>query len=164
MSEAQKHWYAVYTRPRWEKKLASILQEKGVECYCPLNKVTRQWSDRRKIVLEPLFKGYLFVRVSPADLWSVKNFDGILNYVFWEGKPAVIRDQEIENVRRFLLEFEEVEVHDIKQAGRVKVKQGVMMNFEGIVLEIRGKQAFVRIDYMGLELSAVFERKNLLPI
>ncbi|HNP53218.1 MAG TPA: UpxY family transcription antiterminator [Ferruginibacter sp.] len=164
MSETQKHWYAVYTRPRWEKKLASILQEKGVECYCPLNKVTRQWSDRRKIVLEPLFKGYLFVRVSPADLWSVKNFDGILNYVFWEGKPAVIRDQEIENVRRFLLEFEEVEVHDIKQAGRVKVKQGVMMNFEGIVLEIRGKQAFVRIDYMGLELSAVFERKNLLPI
>lgn len=164
MSETQQHWYAVYTRPRWEKKLASILQEKGVECYCPLNKVTRQWSDRRKIVLEPLFKGYLFVRVSDAALWSVKNFDGILNYVYWEGKPAIIRDQEIENVRRFLLEFEEIEVHDIRQAGRVKVKQGVMMNFEGIVLEIRGKQAFVRIDYMGLELSAVFERKNLLPI
>jgi transcription antitermination factor NusG len=164
MSTAQKHWYAVYTRPRWEKKLASVLQEKGIECYCPLNKVTRQWSDRRKVVLEPLFKGYLFVRVAEADLWVVKDFDGILNYVYWEGKPAVIRDLEIEQVRRFLQEFEEVEVHDIRKSGRVMVKQGVMMHYEGIVLEIRGKQAFVRIDYMGLELSAVFDRKNLLPI
>jgi hypothetical protein len=48
-------WYAVYTRPRWEKKVAEILTDKKIENYCPLNKVVRQWSDRKKIVHEPLF-------------------------------------------------------------------------------------------------------------
>ena len=57
MSEERKNWYAVYTLPRWEKKIARLLEEKGYEVYCPLNRVQRQWSDRKKTVLEPLFKG-----------------------------------------------------------------------------------------------------------
>ncbi|MEO6221006.1 MAG: transcription termination/antitermination NusG family protein, partial [Ginsengibacter sp.] len=54
---SEKTWYVVYTRPRWEKKIAENLLRLGIEHYCPLNKVTRQWSDRKKKVLEPLFKG-----------------------------------------------------------------------------------------------------------
>lgn len=159
-------WYAVYTKPRWEKKVAERLAEKGIEHYCPLNKVVKQWSDRKKVVMEPLFKGYVFVRVPEVKKWELKQTDGILNYVYWLGKPAVVQPEEIDTIRKFMNEFEQVEVH---QSGmdvddKVLVKQGVMMNYEGIVIEVAGNRAKVRINSMGLELNAVFDRKNLEPV
>ena len=67
----EKKWYVIYTRPRWEKKVASLLQAKAIEHYCPLNRVMKQWSDRKKIVLEPLFKGYIFVKVKESVRYGV---------------------------------------------------------------------------------------------
>ncbi|HRX93358.1 MAG TPA: transcription termination/antitermination NusG family protein, partial [Chitinophagaceae bacterium] len=61
-AETNKRWLAVYTKPRWEKKVNKLFKEKGLESYCPLNKVRRKWSDRMKIVEEPLFKSYVFVK------------------------------------------------------------------------------------------------------
>src|ERR1700759_2085013 len=61
MIQQAKNWYVVYTKPRWEKKVAKQLEQKKIEHYCPLNKVQRQWSDRKKIILEPLFSCYVFV-------------------------------------------------------------------------------------------------------
>ena len=63
MEKDDLHWFAVYTKPRWEKKVSGILDDNGIENYCPLNKVVKQWSDRKKVILEPLFKSYVFVRV-----------------------------------------------------------------------------------------------------
>jgi len=103
--EIKKIWYAVYTKPRWEKKVAAMLLEKGIENYCPVNKVTRQWSDRKKVVMEPVFKGYVFVKLEDNKKWQVKDVNGILNFVYWLGKPAVIRDEEIDTIRKFLNEF-----------------------------------------------------------
>ncbi|MEI9958604.1 MAG: transcription termination/antitermination NusG family protein [Ferruginibacter sp.] len=64
--ENTTYWHAVYTKPRWEKKVAALLEARGIEYYCPLNKVVKQWSDRKKVVLEPLFKSYVFVHVEEA--------------------------------------------------------------------------------------------------
>ena len=61
--ELEKKWYALYTKPRWEKKIDSVLIRKGVESWCPLQKIERQWSDRKKIIEDPLFKSYVFVRI-----------------------------------------------------------------------------------------------------
>ena len=61
-SERNTFWYVVYTKPNWEKKVAELLEKKGIEQYCPLNKVQKQWHDRKKTVWEPLFKSYVFVR------------------------------------------------------------------------------------------------------
>jgi transcription antitermination factor NusG len=157
------NWYVVYTRPRWEKKVAKLLDDRGVECYCPLNKIYRQWSDRRKAVFEPLFKGYVFVHVEDANKWEVKAVDGILNYVYWNGKPAIVREQEIETIKKFLSEFDGVEIEDSKLSvsAPVKVKQGVLMDYHGIVIEVMGNKARVQIESMGLQLSAVFDKKNL---
>lgn len=165
MSGTNQKWYAVYTRPRWEKKVARLLDEKGVEAYCPLNKVYRQWSDRRKLVLEPLFKGYVFVRVEDEHKWEIKKIDGLLNFVYWNGKPAVVRDEEIETIRKFLSEFSDVEVEDIKLSvkSEVRIKHGVLMNYRGIVMEVMGNKAKVKIESMGVQLSAIFEKKNLEP-
>lgn len=162
MNEAT-NWYVVYTRPRWEKKVAATLAERGFANYCPLNKVLKQWSDRKKVVLEPLFKGYVFVQVKDSSKWDIKAVDGILNYVYWLGKPAVVREEEIDTIRKFLQEFNDVEVLNasLETKDSVLVKQGVLMNYKGIVLEIMGNKARVNIESMGLQLSAVFDVKNL---
>ncbi|MBL7703068.1 MAG: UpxY family transcription antiterminator [Ferruginibacter sp.] len=163
MTDNTVYWYAVHTRPRWEKKVASLLQEKDIKHYCPLNKVVRQWSDRKKTILEPLFKGYVFVQVQENKKWELLATNGIVNYVHWLGKPARIREDEIDTIRRFLNEFEEVEVTENNMAVNrtVQVKQGVLMNYRGIVLELQGSKAKVRIESMGIQLSAYFDKKNL---
>lgn len=156
-------WYVVYTKPRWEKKVAANLTEKSIENYCPLNKVTRQWSDRRKIVLEPLFKGYVFVRVEEKDQLSVRQVEGVVNYVHWMGKPGLVKATEIETIRKFMNEFKNVEVLSagIETDDTVMIKQGLFMNYKGIVLEVLGNKARVMISSMGVQLRALFEARNL---
>jgi len=157
------YWYAVYTRPRWEKKVAGLLHDKGIDHYCPLNKVMRQWSDRKKVVMEPLFKGYVFVQVPEDKKWELMNINGIVNYVYWLGKPAKIRESEIETIRKFLNEFSDVEVTEtgLKVNSEVRIKQGVLMNYKGILLELQGSKAKVKIESMGIQLSAYFDKANL---
>lgn len=156
-------WYAVYTKPRWEKKVSRMLDQRGVENYCPLNKVTRQWSDRKKVVLEPLFKSYVFVKVAEDKKWDLKRVDGILNYVYWLGVPAKIREEEIDTIRKFLNEFDDVQVRDLSIASdnKVRITKGVLMNYEGMVVEVSGSLALVKIDSMGLQLTAKFDKANL---
>jgi len=162
----QDFWYVIYTRPRWEKKIASILDQKGIENYCPLNRVEKRWSDRKKTILEPLFKGYIFIKIDDDKKWDIKQIDGILNYVYWLGKPARVRQSEINNIRFFLKEFSSIEVIDskigIKDA--VIINEGVLMNYKGVVIEVFGNKARVQIDSLGIRLSAVFEKSSLSPI
>ena len=156
-------WYALCTRPRWEKKVAERLSGKGIEHYCPLNKVTRQWSDRKKVVLEPVFKGYVFVHVPDENKWDLKNIHGVLNFVYWLGKPATIQDKEIITIRKFLDEFDNVQVErkGFVANDAVRITQGILMNYEGLVIEVFGSRAIVKIDTMDMQLSAHFDKKNL---
>jgi transcription antitermination factor NusG len=159
-------WYVIYTRPRWEKKIASLLDQKGIENYCPLNKVEKRWSDRKKTILEPLFKGYIFIKIDDAKKWDIKQIDGIVNYVYWLGKPARVRQSEINNIRFFLKEFSSVEVIDSKIVIKdsVIINEGVLMNYKGVVIEVFGNKARVQIDSLGIRLSALFEKSSLSPI
>ena len=110
-----------------------------------------------------MFKGYVFVQVTENKKWELMNINGILNYVHWLGKPAIIRDEEIQTIRKFLNEFESVDLEEgiLPKDSTVRVKQGVMMNYKGMVLEVMGNKARVLIESMGLQLSAIFEKKNL---
>ncbi len=167
MTENNLYWFAIYTKPRWEKKVAGILEEMGIENYCPLNKVVKQWSDRKKIILEPIFKSYVFVRVSEAGKWELKSINGVLNFVYWLGKPARIKDEDIDTIKKFLHEFSDVQVEEISLLevnAKVRIKQGVLMNYQGILVELSGNRAKVRIESMGLQLSAQFDKKNLEPV
>ncbi|MEO6456610.1 MAG: UpxY family transcription antiterminator [Ginsengibacter sp.] len=157
------HWFALRTRPRWEKKVASSLAKKGIEHYCPLNKVVRQWSDRKKVVMEPVFSCYVFIKISEDKKWEIKKIDGILNYVYWLGKPAQIREEEIHTIRKFLNEFSDVLVEEknFHLNAKVKIKQGVLMDYEGMIVEISGNRIIVKIDSMNLQLNAHFDKKNL---
>src|SRR4051812_15560771 len=91
-----KRWYALYTKPRWEKKVNSVLEKKDIEVWCPLQKIQKQWSDRKKIVEEPFFKLFVFVNIEDTEKTKVLRADGFLNFVYNVGRPAVIRDEEVE--------------------------------------------------------------------
>jgi transcription antitermination factor NusG len=159
------YWFAVSTKPRWEKKVAGLLEQKGIENYCPLNKVLKQWSDRKKIVLEPVFKSYVFVKIADEKKWELKQINGIINFVYWLGKPAHIREEEINTIKKFLNEFANVQVAPVLAVNsKVRIKQGVLMNYQGILLELTGSIAKVKIDSMGIELSAQFDKKNIEPL
>lgn len=140
-----------------------MLKSRAIDHYCPLNRVNKQWSDRKKVVMEPLFKGYVFIATDDNHKWEIKQIDGILNYVYWLGKPAVVKEEEIQTIRKFLQEFNDVEVRNKKLSvdDKVVIKQGVMMNYKGIIVEVSGAKARVKIESMGIELSAVFQKQNL---
>lgn len=162
MAERAK-WFAVYTKPRWEKKVFSLLQQKGVECYCPINKIKRKWSDRIKTVEEPLFKSYVFVKVSEEGKTEVRMTAGVVNFVYWLGKPAIVKDKEIDAIKKFLSEYDEVsvEVTDIKVNQRVIINKGALKNYEATVLGVQKSQATLQIDSLGYKLIAQVPVKKL---
>jgi transcription antitermination factor NusG len=158
-----KKWLAVYTKPRWEKKVHALLQEKGVESYCPLNKVHRKWSDRIKIVEEPLFKSYVFVRVNEEEKTPVRMVNGVVNFVYWLGKPALIKDKEILMIRKFLNDYEDVEVTPVKLEpdAQIIVKQGALMGKKGTVKRVMHKKVEVLIESIGFRLTAYIEKSKI---
>ena len=161
-----RKWLAVYTRPRWEKKVNQLLAERGIERYCPLNKVSRKWSDRIKVIEEPLFKSYVFVKVNDDDRTHVRMTPGIINFVYWQGKPAVIKEKEINLIKRFLDEYESVEVRpiDLELNQRVKIISGPLMDHEGKLMQLKNKIAKVAIDSLGYVLIASIERSKLASV
>lgn len=158
-----KKWYAVYTRPRWEKKVAEILTRKNVECYCPINKVVRQWSDRKKIVHEPLFTSYVFVKAAEFEFTFLKETHGVINLVYWLGKPAVIRDTEIEIIKRFLYEHVNIKLEktSINVNDKVRILGGPLMEMEGQVLSIKNKTIKVALPSLGYMMYAEVETTNV---
>lgn len=161
--EVQKKWFAVYTKPRWEKKVHANFVKDGIESYCPLNRVSRQWSDRVKVVMEPLFKSYVFVRITPSEHTKVRMVSGVLNFVYNDGRPAVIRDTEIDVIRRFLDEYEDVQAErmDIRPDTKVVINKGVLMNNTGVVRKVWGNRVEVLIESLGYQLVAHVPRSNL---
>ena len=159
----EKKWYAIYTKPRWEKKVDKLLTEKGMESYCPLQKIQRQWSDRKKIVEEPLFKSYVFVRIPAEEQTALRMVNGVVNFVYWMGKPAIVKDHEIQTIRRFMNEYDNVEVTQthIEAGSKVVVQSGVLMGKSGTVKQVLHKKVEVFIESIGFTLTAYVEKSKI---
>lgn len=155
MSSTQR-WHAVYTKPRWEKKVFALLAEKGIAAYCPLNKVRRRWSDRYKIINEPLFKSYVFVHINNEEMKKVRMIPGIVNFIYWNGKPAVIREKEISTIKKFLNEYEFVSAEPVRLIPnqRVKIMNGILMDEEAIVIRSEKNKVQVVLESLGFKLTA----------
>jgi transcription antitermination factor NusG len=159
----EKKWYAVYTKPRWEKKVHKLFDEKEVENYCPLNKVTKKWSDRIKVMEEPLFKSYIFVQVSEEEKTKVRMTNGVVNFVYWQGKPAVIKEKEINIIKKFLNEYENVIAQPItlKSDMKIKIQQGMFMDNEATITKVLNNKVQVIIESIGYSLVAVIDKSNI---
>ena len=116
-----------------------------------------------KTVEEPLFKSYVFARVNEEEHAKVRLTAGVMNFVYWNGKPAIIPAKEIETVRKFLNEYENVlaEPIQLKENGRVTIRQGLFMDHEAKILKIEGNRVKVVIESIGYTLIASVDKKNL---
>ena len=127
-------WYVLYTKPRQEKKIADGLIALGIDAYCPLVTTIKQWSDRKKKVEVPLIASYVFVNIEAHKRDAVFEVSGIVRYLFWLGKPAVVRSIEIETLRSSLDGvIDSFEIEAIKKDAHIILDKGPFKGFEGIV-------------------------------
>jgi transcription antitermination factor NusG len=151
----EKHWYAVYTKPRWEKKVTAMLTARGLEAYCPLNRVVKQWSDRKKQVEIPLFSSYSFVCITEAQKEAVRRVEGVLNFVYWNGKPAQIRNEEIAAIRYFVNQYSNIvlEPLDLKVGDTIEIPEGVFKGQPGEIVKVEKKRVEVSLYQLRMKLT-----------
>lgn len=159
MNETRK-WLAIYTKPRWEKKVDGILLRKGINSWCPLQKVEKTWSDRKKIIEEPLFRSYVFVNINDHERLSVLQTEGVINFVHYLGKPAIIKDEEINLIKSYLLDKESIisveSLQSFRENDKVVISQGVFMDNTGTVIRSGNKKIYVRLESLGQVMVVEF--------
>jgi transcription antitermination factor NusG len=151
---AEKSWYVLYTKPRNEKKVAQRLSDAGYEVYCPLQKVKRQWSDRVKVVEEPLFKSYIFIKIEDARREEVFRYPGTVRYLFWLRRPAQVREEEINTIKKWLGEFDHqlIRIEHFEPGDKVRITSGQFMNEEGMLMDSGRTYALVQLETMGIQI------------
>ena len=149
------NWYVVYTKPKWEKKVAEQLRNKGIECYCPLITQVRQWSDRKKKVEVPLFNSYVFVQLPDSDRNLVFQSVGVVRYLFWLGKPAIVRDEEISIIKKWLnpAECNDVSVISFEVGDAIQLDSGPFSNHKAIVKEVTNTHYVMVLESLGCVLK-----------
>jgi transcription antitermination factor NusG len=163
-----KQWFAIYTKPRWEKKIDAVLIRKGVNSWCPIQKTERFWSDRKKIIDEPLFRSYVFVHIDATERATVLSTAGVLNFVYYLGKPAIIRDEEIEIIKNYLGEkgavLSVISAEGYREETKVLVNHGVFMGNEGTVIRGGKKKVYVRLESLGQVMVVEFPTEFISPV
>ena len=153
------NWYVVYTKPKWEKKVAEKLGQIGIECYCPIITQVKQWSDRKKKVEVPLFNSYVFVQLKDSDRNYVFQIAGVVRYLFWLGKPAIVRDEEIKSIKDSLKasNIAEVSVTSIQVGDRIKLESGAFSNQNAIVQEVSNTHYILVLESLGCVLKIKYK-------
>jgi transcriptional antiterminator RfaH len=153
------NWYVVYTKPKWEKKVAEKLTQAGIECYCPLITQIKQWSDRKKKVEVPLFNSYVFVQLEEIDRNTVFQVPGVVRYLFWLGKPAIVRDEEISIIKKSLNDsnVSDISVSAMKVGDRIKLDSGAFTNQDAIVQEVSNTHYILVLESLGCVLKIKYK-------
>ena len=161
-------WYALYTRPRHEKQVFQELSSKGIEAFLPTYKVRRRWSDRYKVVEEPLFKNYLFVKVKDFNrgYYDTLRLYGAVAFVMFDGKPAQIPACEIEAIRRLVESELPYDPHPYLKVGRkVRVRSGPLEGCEGILMRKKGLARLVlNVNLLQQSVSAEVDADTVEPV
>jgi transcriptional antiterminator RfaH len=147
-------WFVLYTKSRNEKKVAIQLEKMGITVYCPLVTQIHQWSDRKKKVTVPLISSYIFVKLKEKDCGTVFDVPGIVRYVYWLGKPAIVREQEIAVMKEWLsIEKVDVKVESLQRGDRINIPEGVFEGEEGVVEEINKRRVQLLLVDLGMKIT-----------
>lgn len=162
-----KGWYVIYTKSRYEKKIAQNLVEQNFKVYLPLNTNISQWSDRKKKVEKPLFSSYVFIYLETTkDYLNALTIDGVVLFIKFGGRLVRVLDEEINRIKIFLNQFSQVELKkslDIQVGERKRITSGPFENYECEIIKIDNKQKIcVRIDSLQQSLLAEIHFYHLL--
>jgi transcription antitermination factor NusG len=145
-------WYIFYTFSRKEKKIKEYLEKQGIEVFLPLLKIRKQWSDRKKWVEEPLFKSYIFIFTEAQNIEDYLKIPGILYQLKFQGVPAFLSQQDVDNIRISLSYPEHLQVSsDVFNPGTpVVVTTGPFSGIKGTIIRQAGKtKLMVMVDQLG---------------
>jgi transcription antitermination factor NusG len=165
-----KQWHVIYTKSKWEKKVDELLLQKGFTSWCPVEKKERYWSDRKKIIYVPLFRSYVFVKMSKEDHTQVLSTMGVVNFLYFEKKPAIIRDNEIDEIKKYLglstssTSIEIVDLTNLPPETKVAINQGLFMNRRGAVVKASKNNVFVRLESLNMMMIVEFKPHEVSPI
>jgi transcription antitermination factor NusG len=147
-------WFAIYTRPKNEKKVVEGLEKLGVEVYCPMVTQVKQWSDRKKKVETPLINSYVFVNIEDKKRNIVFEVPGVVRYLFWLGKPAVIQEHEIDLLKASLKGiFSNVEVNGIQPGDTLTISKGPFQGKEGVVSQVDKNKIRLVLKELGVTIT-----------
>jgi transcription antitermination factor NusG len=146
-------WFALYTKPRNEKKVAENLASLGIEVYCPLVTTIKQWSDRKKKVESPLIPSYVFVKIEEANRKDVFQVAGVVQYVFWLGKPAKIKPHEIEALKTQLAApVVKVTLETWTPNAQIQINEGPFKNQMAVVEKVSTNKVTLILKSLGIRL------------
>lgn len=147
------NWYALYTKPRNEKKVEEQLHKMGLEVFCPKVTVVKQWSDRKKRVSQPLIPSYVFIKIKEQERDLVFSVSGVVRYLFFLGKPAIIKESEINAMKETLNhDFKEVGVMDLEKGQKFTIEEGTFKGQEATFIEQKGNKIILRLESLGIKL------------
>jgi transcription antitermination factor NusG len=153
----EPNWLVLYVKPRNEKAVAERLTSRGYNAWCPTVRTLRLWKDRKKKVDEPLFRSYVFIKISEKDRMGVFECPGVVRYVFWLQKPAVIREDEIKAIQQFIKaipeENENLQI-DFTPLEEVDIIDGMFANQKGKYLFKQKGQVTLLIESLGTVVRA----------
>jgi transcription antitermination factor NusG len=144
--DLDKHWFALYTKPKHEFKAETGIGSFGIETYLPAVTVKKKWSDRVKSVREPLLRGYIFIYADEKERLASLTAAGIVSTVCFEGHPARIPEWQIDGLKKMLQHDGEILVSDRIPAGtKVKVITWPFEGMIGIVEENQNNEKYLSI-------------------
>ncbi len=143
-STGSDSWFALYTRHQHEKVAARSLEQKGIEAFLPLYRSVRQWTDREKELMLPLFPCYVFVRGILGRLVDVVSTPGAHHLISFGGKPAPIPEAEMEGIRRLVASRLPAQPYPFLRCGdHARVIQGPLTGVVGVLTRWKGSDRLV---------------------
>ena len=138
-------WVALYTRSRHEKKVETQLIEKKIPVYLPMKRALKKWSDRKKWVEEPLFGSYIFIKGDAEERYRAVQCAGVVRLVTFNGKLAIVREEEIGMIRRILADVTDMESFSVSFSigDNVEIESGPLAGLRGRLEEVRGETRFL---------------------
>ncbi len=158
-------WHVLYTRSRFEKKVYQELINLGIEAYLPLYKTIRQWKDRKKLVSEPLFRSYCFVHIDNGQFYVPLKIKGVVKYVWFDGKPAVIPEDEINLIKLACNSNYKLDTIDSLRSTplligqKVRIIRGIFSGYEGEIVQLNGNNK-VMFKISNIPVSLVIQIPN----
>ena len=159
----QKNWYVLYTRPQNEKKVAALLTKRKIENFIPLVCVETEKLWRQKLVYKPLFKAYVFVCVTEQDAASLINVDGVISLLYWLGKPAVINETEIQAIKGFTGDYQNIDLEKLAVNSNVIEKNIYRSSYEieGNLLAVKNKTIKINLPSLGYAMIAKLKEDSV---
>lgn len=157
-----RQWHVLSTKPGMERKVAETLEKKKIESYCPVTLNGRSWTERRRSAPAVLFNGMVFVKTSSDVFESILNIDGVNSIIFWLSEPAVVSQEEIDTIRKFIAEYDKVslEKYRVDLNERVRIVNGPLVMWEGNIVEVRTNTVKIVLPSLGYNLVAEIQTEN----